>query len=73
MVQASVLSTLKTYVPSFLALVLFTALYTVFVFRDGAAQHHNQNFTVAKKLKAEKLSLETVTPVRDVASPLETE
>lgn len=73
MVQASVLSTLKSYVPSFLALVVFTGLYTVFVFRDGGAHHQSQNLTVAKKLKAEKLSLETVTPVRDVASPLETE
>ena len=71
MVQASILSTLKSYVPSFLALIAFSGLYTAFVFRDAAL--HSQNFTVAKKLKAEKLSLETVTPVRDVASPLETE
>lgn len=72
MAQDTLISTLKSYVPSFLVLIVFAMAYSVLVF-NSTSQSYNHNFTVAKKLKAEKLSLETVVPVRDVASPLETE
>lgn len=60
---------LVDYAVSFCALSLFCMLYTAAVFHT----YQNQNFALAKKPKAEKLSTDTTAPVREVASPFETE
>lgn len=80
------LEILLPYLPSFSGLVLVFAAYTAAVFTSDssgvatklpatklAPSNQSQNFNVAKKLSAEKLSTLTVLPTRDVASPLETE
>lgn len=81
------LKTLQSYLPSFSALILFSAVYTALVFSGTTVSdttlvrtpsstqrpHQSQNFNVAKKLNAEKLSTEFVKPDVDVASPFETE
>lgn len=69
------LKTLSSFLPSFTLLTVITGIYTALVFGNHpmeVATNHSQNFKVAKKLSAEKLSIETVTPLT-VASPLETE
>lgn len=79
--------TLQEYLPSFCALLLISSIYTALVFRfEGSIpsrstasmstdprQHHSQNLTVARKLKAEKLSTGTVVPPEVVVSPLKKE
>lgn len=74
---------LVSYLPSFAALTALAGIYTGIVFYNQSypnqisgqnqSQNQSQNFNVAKKLSAEKVSTDVVAPVRDVASPLETE
>lgn len=79
---SSIFTALKSYAPSFLGLVAFSGMYTALVFTNSASlnltalnqiQVQSQNFNVAKKLNAEKLSTDKVGPLRAVASPFETE
>lgn len=63
----SLLSILKDYLITTVALIAIAAIYTALVFTQS------QNFTVAKKDRTVKESTAEVTPARDVASPLETE
>ena len=81
------LKTLSSYLPSFALLTVFIGIYTAVVFSrypiegyaaqnqtqtDRHPANQSQNLSVAKKLKAEKPSTDTVAPLT-VASPLETE